>query len=243
MTRPSRSRRNPPRRRGNRRNPPPPIPKPRNPNQQTNRLPKRKKRKNNTPSYPPRFRRGSLRPPLPSVGIDRTGDNRGNGVRCCRCSAFDDEIRQPARDDDYLHDVLAGEVFGDRFILLGRLLDRGLIGVGGDFDLCAELAVHLHELNETVIPPLEYRWPSVRARMSPSAYAVSSAASRTRCRPAMIPPMHASAKTSAAGPRSAITSGFGTTQRTSATITCRTQGKLARRSAVRSLEEGNHAVH
>ena len=62
----------------------------------------------------------------------------------------------------------------------------------------------------------------VRAQMSPSAYAASSAASPTPLPTAMTRPMYASAKISAAGPPSAIIFGFGTTPRTSATTICRT---------------------
>lgn len=50
--------------------------------------------------------------------------------------ALHHEVDHSAGDDDDFDDVLAFDLFFDVFVGFGGGLHSGLIGVGGDFDLC-----------------------------------------------------------------------------------------------------------
>src|SRR3954453_14409114 len=55
----------------------------------------------------------------------------------------DDEVDQPARDHHDLHHGLPLEQRTDRRVGARRLLDRPVVGVGGNDDLAADLAIDL----------------------------------------------------------------------------------------------------
>src|SRR3954453_11385693 len=59
-------------------------------------------------------------------------------------ASADDEVDQPPRDHDDLHDGLPLEQRGDGRVRTRGLLDRHVVGVGTDLDLARDLAVPMH---------------------------------------------------------------------------------------------------
>ena len=66
-------------------------------------------------------------------------------------SSVRDDVHEAAGDHDDLADRLAVGVLPDVLVLLGGGLDGRLVGVGGDHDLGADLAVDLHDEFDLVL--------------------------------------------------------------------------------------------